>query len=1292
MTSSLPFFKIVALGLVLTLAWSLIHPHVSIPAINSQTHSHTTLAMAAILPKQWSILVDRTPIIVIFNRPVIEPRDASELPKPPAHHLHVRCNAEQPVAGDWHWANSSVARFDPRDNWPYDLECTVDIDAALTTYDGIALSKEPVLQQYTSPKLVMVINSVISLESTRRSNGRWEAFGLGRWLPDLKVDNNYPEVPPDGEMRVVFTGPATLDAVGANLRAVRLSDGVPLRFKISTCNNSLHYGSRRDGDIKTKWSHSFCIRFIDEIQAGELHALVLPPGVQLHPGAGPTSEHSLHFYGLLPFFLSNDANTRYHAHVYRVRHGILDATSHEHTIDLARTLQDAISYTPSLPFTVTIIDRATIQVEAIFEPGQTYVMAVNPTMTVPILDGWGQPLQPHNFTFKMDHSFPAYTSMLGRRQIYLPPSDVSQIHIISHAKLNEFCKQNQVVAAGYPVTLDNIVTILNCTNSKDISALEEVPLIQVTLPQDDRPKATPIDTYPLWKASGVFALARPSRFGNECKPKTSVSLIQESDISATILAWGRQHTLAWITNATSDNNVVSTTVHFYGSLTHLDDDNNEAAIVYLGNNKTDDGGIVHLPVHAKVHAIALETGRDRLFVHQLIPFHMRAWQVPPKCHIFTDRRLYAKGETIHVKGYFKHARKSQQMWTHELSVQWLPGHSAPTKYNISLDPTFNSFHTRIVVPPNAQPREYPLLLTSTLHVASGALVHPSYHIVTDVIVAKTAGCSATISAIDATFIQHGGNASSEITLKIATTCQPGVPLAFQSVYLTVSWIGNFECIDHCMDYLRSKIPDKQHDLVTDENGEGTMTIALDIDEWLHGDEITIVATFRDPTTKEFFKTPPLKRYILNGEYQFKMSLAHYAQIRDRGDKTIPGAPQGVFARLYHVPTMTVVEGATVSLMLVPAKDNPTWSNSRHLCSFVTRADMTAPPCHFSVNDTLSYNVMALAMDESYSSVTASIPIVYDHEYWEEHPYTFRNRALTLYPLRRHYFVDDQPSIEYWNPFVTSIVLVYWGCDHFQDVIHTTASYGVQSILLPAIPRVCQESGLFVALGVHGQREGFDIPRGVPLASNNSGTPKGLTGTVKIAIRKRTGIQASIDVASNSVASLRVTDKVGQPLTGEAEACIYIVDKRVNQPQDNGDAFRTFNIDSPGVHAETSRSAFIDNYHTVANVTIGRAQKDPWSPPPTWQLGSISPHPLYPREEHSWFCCDHHWYIPTGDHVCPDPHRAMTPLFVGNTILRDGHASVTLDLPDDLTAYTIRAVVVTKGAEQLATAESECGSL
>ncbi|PNH06151.1 hypothetical protein TSOC_007503 [Tetrabaena socialis] len=132
----------------------------------------------------------RQALTAVFSRPVIalgsDFGGADATKKVP---FRLTCG----VAGKLRWVTTSIARFDPDEDWPPDLECSVKWVASLTAWDGARLQLEgvPARRVLRTSSMHMWLNGITSERADNLTDGAW-SYNLG------SSADKTPEAPPDG--------------------------------------------------------------------------------------------------------------------------------------------------------------------------------------------------------------------------------------------------------------------------------------------------------------------------------------------------------------------------------------------------------------------------------------------------------------------------------------------------------------------------------------------------------------------------------------------------------------------------------------------------------------------------------------------------------------------------------------------------------------------------------------------------------------------------------------------------------------------------------------------------------------------------------------------------------------------------------------------------------------------------------------------------------------------------------------------------------------------------------------
>eukprot|EP00798_Chlamydomonas_sp_ICE-L_P016462 gene16462-22683_t len=96
------------------------------------------------------------------------------------------------VPGKFRWVTTTIARWDVDLDWPTDLNCSLQWNDKLTSYDGMTvnLADVPPVRKFETSKLTMSLSTVLSDRAENVTGGMWDGQ-MG--APDDKL----PEVPPD---------------------------------------------------------------------------------------------------------------------------------------------------------------------------------------------------------------------------------------------------------------------------------------------------------------------------------------------------------------------------------------------------------------------------------------------------------------------------------------------------------------------------------------------------------------------------------------------------------------------------------------------------------------------------------------------------------------------------------------------------------------------------------------------------------------------------------------------------------------------------------------------------------------------------------------------------------------------------------------------------------------------------------------------------------------------------------------------------------------------------------------
>jgi hypothetical protein len=229
-----------------------------------QTH----LRHALVLQEARSTLSGRDAITVTFSRAVIALGSdfANELP---SDKLPFLFGGTITVPGKFRWVTTFSARFDPDEDWPTDLSLDVQVNPALSSWDGVTVQSTEI-RQFSTPRLTMSVTSVTSATATEQTDGMWTAG----W--DVR------EVPPDGVISLEFSHAVT-PALMQQALQLRHADAKSTQVPVpSLAVNACTAG----GSAAT----CVAVTLDGPLAVGLTYDFLLPLGSQYHAACGVTQE------------------------------------------------------------------------------------------------------------------------------------------------------------------------------------------------------------------------------------------------------------------------------------------------------------------------------------------------------------------------------------------------------------------------------------------------------------------------------------------------------------------------------------------------------------------------------------------------------------------------------------------------------------------------------------------------------------------------------------------------------------------------------------------------------------------------------------------------------------------------------------------------------------------------------------------------------------------------------------------------------------------------------------------
>lgn len=322
-------------------------------------------------PPEPTILSGREGLSITFSRAVIA-LGADFAPGALPRYL-TPFHLTPAVNGSLRWVTTSIARFDPADDWPAELSLTLRLNTELTAYDGAALANSSATWPFKTPRLTMRTGRVRSVEAERLTNGSWSAELHPLTGAQL-------ELPPDGTLELRFGADVELALLR---RALRVQEhgkhavsSPPIVPSLAPCLSP----SPRCALLSVP----------APLSPGMLYDVALPKGSSFHRESGPTAKQlSIVVSGLVPFVLPfvEDQRPRYRRFRLWLRHGLQPGTD---VAQLASKLQLTTSKA-AVPFKLTLSEAAVLVLEAPFAPATAYTLSVSASDT--LRDGFGLPLR-----------------------------------------------------------------------------------------------------------------------------------------------------------------------------------------------------------------------------------------------------------------------------------------------------------------------------------------------------------------------------------------------------------------------------------------------------------------------------------------------------------------------------------------------------------------------------------------------------------------------------------------------------------------------------------------------------------------------------------------------------------------------------------------------------------------------------------------------------------------------------------------------------------------------------------
>eukprot|EP01127_Copromyxa_protea_P014406 TRINITY_DN4004_c0_g1_i10.p1 TRINITY_DN4004_c0_g1~~TRINITY_DN4004_c0_g1_i10.p1 ORF type:complete len:1490 (-),score=239.07 TRINITY_DN4004_c0_g1_i10:1700-6169(-) len=637
----------------------------------NSVHGADPPRVLAVLPDSSSLLYKREPITIVFSSSVIAL--GQNWANVPAASNPFRFSGHNSfsVPGRVRWVTTSIARFDPDVDWPEDLEFYVTPE--VTTFQGAKIISSPV--KFLTPSSSFSIVQIKSEQAYNKTGGTW-------WFNSSHTSLNLPECPPDGKIYLYFSSDISPE-LQSTLKIVQKDSDKQIPFKTEPCKIS--WGNEQQCIILVP---------IGALEVDTTYDIIVPINTVVSKYGGTTKNEIIQsFSGLHSFrFYFNEIHERKLGAPNFWLNLIHGLARHEDVL----LIKDAISFSPPIPFTLTMKDYHLV-LSAEFSPGAQYTLDVkaNPD----ILDGFGLPLQESSFSFTMKEKA-SYTLQATFEEGYVIQleKDLDWTVFSSHAS-QDMCKESYKVVAT-PVTLHNIKeAIIRAGNTDDDTFMEGGVTVETP---DETALQVDVTTVPhdVTNATGLWINEAFTNCFLRQRQK-SAFFVSSGDVSVTTIK-ASSEIFVWTTLISDSTPCEGCQVTLFST----PESKSRSTVTKIGSKTSDGNGLSSFaipPGFAIFYVVVEHAGRL-----QLAPpsYHFDDSQTSDSyiiADIILDRGFYVPGDSIHLKGYLRHL-KGQFFSTNDLvgdgnflELQWR-GYEFPACIHPVQVSDSGTFNTTIQVP------------------------------------------------------------------------------------------------------------------------------------------------------------------------------------------------------------------------------------------------------------------------------------------------------------------------------------------------------------------------------------------------------------------------------------------------------------------------------------------------------------------------------------------------------------------------------------------------------------------
>ncbi|KAG1668837.1 hypothetical protein FOA52_004932 [Chlamydomonas sp. UWO 241] len=699
-------------------------------------------------------LVGSQALQAVFSRPVIalgsdfgaEDNYGGKVP------FNLTCNAP----GRFRWVTTTIARFDPTQDWPTDLDCTLVWNTNLTTHDGVALQlgDVPTQRGLETLPLTMAITDVTSATADNLTGGLWAPDVGAPW------DKVPWEVPPDGIISLSFSYPVNLSMLQTKLRI----GSVRSRVNVSRCQSPVGWLFAAEGGVEGVAPALLSLDYEDtcaqvkirqELKTNSEYKLAMYSGATYNSLSGPLRKQvSVVFYGLRRFTVpfkqdfqeTRDRNGNVYSGVTFRRlnlwlpHGLHPDTpisdlAQQITICLVANPSDPQSSCKELEFelVLTTPGEARMTVPAL-QPDSFYRVTVSASAGV--LDGFGLPLEASKQAFWTTAPASYFTGPSFNSNVALFELPASSATIIpwpvlaSSIDARSDSDTQSVASWAFRLTDDAsartlaslvfgdyntyVPDVLGKPTSEVTRSVGSTGPEQLSLQLD----ASKASIHVIHTCCNVQTWTRPPS-----KLSSNIKVVTISNLS-TAFVTGPHEATAWVTrtNGAADP-VEGATVWLFT----IQDNTDTRTAVMVGKCTTGANGVCSLPLNATY--VPAKGSSDGYSVRPMVNGGIvglvlsgtEATVVPNAGYFYpssrssfrgtlvADRLLVRPAETLHLTGYLQQQAddgtlvlpKSPMSVTVQLSQGWDPAHpNEAVVIPAELTASSGSFQLKVPVPAN----------------------------------------------------------------------------------------------------------------------------------------------------------------------------------------------------------------------------------------------------------------------------------------------------------------------------------------------------------------------------------------------------------------------------------------------------------------------------------------------------------------------------------------------------------------------------------------------------------------